>query len=134
MTRDYQFLLDKYQTKQPGEPNTTLKEYGMQTWRTRQRIRTCQNIMDQLNIQGGNRERCIHIVKTVPYKQLHRNGTEELITTAICFYIKKLLEPNADLEDYSVCKVHGLTYKNYTLIITRLCDYYQKNSIIKQNR
>ena len=125
--RSISFLLKKYATKQPGEmfvSNELKQEYGNKRWRMKQKIRICQIIMDQLNIK--DKERCLYIVKRVDFNTLHRQLSCEAIITAICFYIKKLENPRVRLSDYSICKEHGLNENNFSLIMCRLCDYFQK--------
>ena len=127
--RSVSYLLRKYETKQPGEvfvSQEMKQEYNNRRWRMKQKIRTCNIIMNQLNIQGPNRDRCLYIVKHVNLNTLHRKLSCEAIITAICFYIKKLDNPRIRLSDYHVCKEYGLNENNFSLIICRLCDYFQK--------
>ena len=128
--RDINFLLNKYQTKQPGEVFTSesLKEaYNNKEWRLAQKIRTCKYVMDELGLKGTDRDRCIYIVKKVPLKQLHRKASCETIITCICFYIKKLQTPKRRTYDYRVCKEYGVDEEIFSLVIARLCDYFQRN-------
>lgn len=127
--RSITYLLRKYETKQPGEAfvSQELKqEYNNRKWRMKQKIRTCHIIMNQLNIQGTSRDRCLYIVKHVNLNTLHRNLSCEAIITAICFYIKKLDNPRIRLSDYTVCKEYGLNENSFSLILCRLCDHFQK--------
>lgn len=128
--RNITFLLQKYETKQPGE-HTTNKEISMKNWRLKQKIRITQNIMNRLNIQGNNRKMCLNIIKNIRLKDLHHNAKCETIITAICFYIKKTENTNVKLEDYSVCTEYDLNYQTFSLVMCRLCDYYRKNSYMK---
>lgn len=133
MTQEINYLLNKYETKQPGEcfvSDELKREYNNQEWRKKQKIRVCQNIMDRLNIKGTSRDRCINIIANIKLKELHHNGSCELIITAICCYVKRTMDSNFKLEDYNVCNEHGLNYKNFSLIVCRLCDYYQKKICI----
>ena len=128
--RDINFLLNKYQTKQPGEVFTSesLKEaYNNKEWRLAQKVRTCKYVMDELGLKGTDRDRCIYIVKKVPLKQLHRKASCETIITCICFYIKKLQTPKRRTYDYRVCKEYGVDEEIFSLVIARLCDYFQRN-------
>ncbi len=133
MPRDIPYLQDKYSTKQPGEcfVSTRLKmEYNNTSWRMAAKIRLCKYVMNELNIQGKNRERCIYIVKKVNLKELHRRASCETIITCICFYIHKLDNPKRNVNEYKVCTEYGVTEEIYSLIITRLCYYFQKNSYL----
>lgn len=135
--RDINYLLKKYKTKQPGEKfvsNRLKVEYNNKEWRLAAKIRTCKYVMDELNIQGTNRERCLEIVRTVPFKELHRQASCETIITSICFYIKKLETPQRRTFNYSVCKEYGVNEEIFSLIISRLCDYYQRNSLLKARK
>ena len=131
--RDINFLLKKYSTKQPGEKfkSKRLKmDYNNREWRLAQKIRTCKYVMDELGIQGHDRDRCIYLVKTVPLKQLHRKASCETIITCLCFYIKKLQAPQRRTYDYSVCKEYDVDEEIFSLVISRLCDYFQQHSYI----
>lgn len=132
--RSINFLLRKYETKQPGEAYTSdevKQEYNNTKWRLSQKIRICDNIINRLNINGRNKDLCHNIIKNIPLKQLHGNASCETIITGICFYVKRLENSNVKIEDYKVCNEYGLTYQNYSLIVGRLCDYYRKNSYMK---
>lgn len=132
--RDINYLLHKYKTKQPGEAFTSKRlkmEYNNKEWRTNAKIRTCKYVMNELNIQGTSRDRCLEIVKSVPFKELHRQASCETIITCICFYIKKLDIPKRRTYDYSVCKEFGVDEEIFSLVISRLCDYYQRNRYAK---
>ena len=131
--RDINFLLRKYETKQPGEAYTSKKlkeDYGNREWRLANKIRTCKYVMDELGIQGQNRDRCIYIVKNVPLKELHRKASCETIITCICFYIKKLQTPKRRTYNYKVCKEYNVDEEIFSLIISRLCDYFQQRSYL----
>ena len=131
--RDINFLLNKYKTKQPGEQFTSERlkmEYNNKEWRLAQKIRTCKYVMDELGIHGQDRDRCIYLVKKIPFKELHRNASCETIITGLCFYIKKLQTPNRRTYNYKVCKEYGVDEEIFSLIIARLCDYIQQHSYL----
>ena len=56
--------------------------------------------------------------------QLHRQSKTETILLAFIFYINKLNNPRIQVENYTIFKTYGLTTQIYTIIITRVCDYY----------
>lgn len=128
--RDINFLLRKYETKQPGETfksNSLKQSYNNKEWRLANKIRTCNYVMNELGLQGTSRDRCLYIVKKVPLKELHRKASCETIITCICFYIKKLEAPKRRTWNYKVCKEYGVDEEIFSLVIARLCDYFQKN-------
>ena len=132
--RDINFLLRKYETKQPGESFTSNRlkmDYGNKEYRLASKIRTCKYVCDEFGLKGGDRDRCIWIVKNVPLKELHRKASCETIITCICFYIKKLETPKRRTWNYKVCKEFGVDEEIFSLIISRLCDYFQKHSYMK---
>ena len=129
--RDINFLLRKYETKQPGETfksNSLKQSYNNKEWRLANKIRTCNYVMNELGLKGEQRDRCIFIVKRVPLKELHRRASCETIITCICFYIKKLETPKRRTYDYKVCKEYEVDEEVFSLVISRLCDYFQKNA------
>lgn len=131
--RSIDFLLRKYSTKQPGEvfsSDQVKREYNNKKWRMDQKIRICKNICRSMNIKGTSMDRCIDIVKKIPLKDLHRRASCETIITCICFYVKKADFSNVKLSDYTVCKKYNVSSSTYMLVVTRLCDYYQKHSYI----
>ena len=131
--RDINFLLRKYETKQPGETFTSdnmKQDYNNKEWRLANKLRTCNYVMNELGIQGSNRDRCIYLVKKVPLKALHRNARCETIITCLCFYIKKLQTPKRRTYNYKVCKEYDVDEEIFSLIIARLCDYFQQHSYI----
>lgn len=125
--RDIQYLLKKYETKQAGEPNNN--KY-MQEWRTKQKLRTADTIMQEMRITGTDKEIIYNIIKNVELKELHRNAKCETIITAICFYTKKLRNTSLRVQNYRVCNEHDLTENIYSTIITRLCNYYQQHTFL----
>ena len=129
--RDINFLLHKYKTKQPGEEFTSkeLKDYySNKEWRLAAKIRTCKYVCEQLGLTGSSRDRCIYIIEKVPLKPLHRNASCETIITCICFYIKKLETPKRRTYDYKVCKEYGVDEEIFSLVVSRLCDYFQQRA------
>ena len=134
MDRDVPFLLDKYETKQPGEcfVSQRLKvEYGNKKWRLAAKIRVCKYVMDELRIQGVNRDMCLNIIQNINLKDLHRTLPCESIITCICFYIKMLNNPKARLEDYHICTEYKINNENFSLVMVHLANYFQKNSYLK---
>lgn len=132
--RDINFLLRKYETRQPGETFTSNRlkmDYGNKEWRLAAKIRTCKYVCEELGLKEEDRDRCIYIVKTVPLKELHRQASCETIITCICFYIKKLKTPKRRTYNYKVCKEFDVDEEIFSLVIARLCDYFQKNSYLK---
>ncbi len=121
---DYEKLINKYQTKQPGEiwskeSETQNKQYQ----RTTSYTQTCQIIMDCLNIKGEQRKHAIWIVENIPLEELHRTANSEMIIAAICFYVKKLFNPNIQFKDYSILRHYNLSLEMTYLICCRIASY-----------
>ena len=55
---------------------------------------------------------------------LHRQSKTETIILAFIFYLNKIQNPRIQVENYTILKTYGLTTQIYTIIITRVCDYY----------
>lgn len=56
--------------------------------------------------------------------RLHRQSKTEAILLSFLFYINKIENPRIQIENYTIFKKYGLTTQIYTIIITRVCDYY----------
>lgn len=133
-TRDIGYLLNKYETKQPGEKWDTKreKENGKPAWNMKQKIRTAQIMMSRLNIKGNDKERVIHIIKDIDdFKHLCKNCSCETIIATICFYVLKSSDSNTHIDRFSLWSENNLSWKKYSLIISRILTYYQKKTFIK---
>lgn len=129
--RGIEFLLKKYETKQPGETNNAHPN-KMKVWRLKQKIRYGDTIMNRLNMQGIQREQVYHILKEVQdLKELCRKCPTENIIAVICFYIKFCTTPKLAINDYKrykVCREHFMSLEMYSKIVTNMARYFQRNT------
>lgn len=132
--RSIGFLINKYKTKQPGEimfSDDLINEYGMHNWRNNQKIIEAKLIMNQLNMKNTQRSRVIHILKKIDnMKELCQNCSCRTIILIVCFYIMKIDNPKTHIERYQLWKDENLSWKKYALVVSRLCDRFQKNSFL----
>ena len=129
--RNIEFLLKKYETKQPGEPNGVLGDTKKE-WRLKQRLRYADYVLGELNMKGVQKDQVYHLLKTISYlKKLCKNCKYEKIITVICFYIKFCTTPTVKLTHYNrykVCRKHKLTLEMYSTIVSNLAHHFQSNT------
>lgn len=102
---------------------------NVKEWREKQKLRLANIIASRLNLGLEDKKALNFMIKTINFKQLHRNGSNELIICALSFYCLKTRKSNVQLEHYSLFKEYGLNYKTYSTIITHLANYYQKKML-----
>jgi len=128
--RGVEFLLQKYETKQPGEINGKTDK-KMKIWRLKQKIRYADTVMDRLNMKGIQREQVYHLLKDVPdLKALCRKCADEKIIAVISFYVKFCTTPKVALSDYNkytVCREHDMSLEMYSRVVTNLAKHFQSH-------
>lgn len=103
-----------------------MNEGNVKQWREKQKLRLANIIASRIHLGYEDKQALNFMIKTINFKQLHRNKSNELIICALAFYCLKTRKSNVQLERYSVFKEYGLNYKTYGTIITHLANYYQK--------
>lgn len=125
-SRNINFLLWKYKTKQPGEINPANLDLKKE-WRENQKIRTALKQMDDLNINGDLRKQVLWILTEGPTtKALCGRCRYETVTLAVIFYIKFSNSKKEKLEKYKLAREAGLTEEIYSTIVTRLGKFFQE--------
>ena len=123
-SKDIQFLLKKYKTKQPGETNKAHPD-AMKNWRLQKKIRYAQEVMNQLHIQGTSRSQVIYLIEDIlSTNYLCKKCTCETVITGLCFYVKFANTRKEKLERYQLAREHGLTEERYSAIVTRIAKHY----------
>jgi len=123
--RSTRFLLDKYETKQPGEVNPANLNL-MKEWRESQRIRIAKKQMEDLNVQGDLKKQVIWIIKEGPgTKELCARCKCETVTLAIIFYIKFSNTKKRPMAHYKIARDTGLSEEVYANIVTKLGKFFQ---------
>jgi len=136
-TRDINKLLQKYETKQPGEPIhiASLTNADMKTWRMKQKIRQAQTTMSQMGLKGEQCDQLLHLVKEFDnIKQLCARCPYETVITALYFYVKFANTKKRPLSDYAIARENGLTEEKYGRIVTKLAKHFQKQNSIRHVR
>jgi hypothetical protein len=131
--RNIEFLLKKYETKQPGEVWETQKETETKkVWRIKQKLRYADYVLKELNMKGIQKDQVYFIINKISDLQLLcRTCSYEKIITVICFYIKFCTTPKVALMDYNkykVCREHEMTLELYSKVITNLAKFFQGNT------
>ncbi|MBF4474552.1 hypothetical protein [Methanobacterium formicicum] len=125
-SRNINFLLWKYKTKQPGEINSSNTNL-MKKWRENQKIRVALKQMEDLNIKGDLQKQGLWIITEGPRtKDLCARCKYETVTLAIIFYLKFSNTKKRPLSHYKIARAHGLTEEIYSNIITKLGRFFQE--------
>lgn len=82
-TSSISYLLNKYETKQPGECWTKKreKEYGILKWRMNQKFILSDNIINGFDLKATQKDRVKYIIGKVNFNKICRNCSNELIIT-----------------------------------------------------
>lgn len=135
---DYQYLLDKYETKfVPGEKRSL--DYNNRI-RLESRLKHRMLIVDELTLEAkylvlsaSQKETVKYLVRIFnkDFKRLHRQASDETIILAFIFYLKKLETPKIQLKNYRITKKYNLSDVVFELILCRITEYYMmKDSLI----
>lgn len=129
--RNIDFLVKKYETKQPGEIDGILGDTKKE-WRLKQKLRYADYVLIELNMKGVQKDQVYHLLKTIKnLKTLCKNCKNETIITVICFYIKFCTTPTVYLTHYNrykICREHKLTLELYSTIVSNLARHFQQNA------
>lgn len=103
MDRNIQYLLDKYQTKQPGEKWTREHELEYkQDYRLKQKIFLLEGILNTLHnnfhLTKLQKDRIIHLIKELNFYYGHT--TDEQVIVMLIVYVKLETQQNRQYEDY----------------------------------
>lgn len=134
MYDDYVNLLDKYQTKQPGEKWSTESETrNTKNYRTKQYVRYLDYPARELKLTVQEKQEVEYIIETVPLKELHANLSYELIITSLCFIIKSHRRSIKPYE-YRICNEYGLDWKTLYRVAINYLHYMRANRPLKAQR
>ena len=104
MDRSYEFLLNKYKTKQPGEQWTNTHEVKyIREYRYQQKIFLLEGIINRLHgsfiITKPQKERIKYLIKHLDFDKA--NLKSEQIIIMIIIYVKLESQKNRQLSDYT---------------------------------
>lgn len=132
---NYEYLIKKYKKVHPAERYT--RQYKSMI-RTEQRIKNRHLILDELLLEApfyitnAEKQRIRYMIDTYNnFNDLHRRCSEECIILAFIFFIHKLRNTKRVPQDYRICNKYGLTDRNYTLIVTRLCNMVMESQPLR---
>lgn len=125
--RDINYLLKKYETRQPGEAASTKR---LRLEKREQRLKEKKFILDCHNTNIGlthsQKLRAMHIIERINFKEYTNSNYEQVILT-IMIYIKKADYPSLKLTTYNdIITENQLTLNKMISILIRLLDHKQK--------
>ena len=125
--RSINYLLKKYETRQPGEAASTKRlrlEKREQRLREKKFILDCHNTT--IGLTHGQKLRAMHIIERINFKEYTNSNYEQVILT-IMIYIKKADYPSLKLTTYNdIITENQLTMNKMISILIRLLDHKQK--------
>lgn len=127
-TRSIEFLLDRYQQRQPGEPASISKytESPKDKWRLKQKVNYAHLVMNRVNLQGDLRDQVLYLIQEFPNtKELCARCKYEVVITALVFYIKFSKTKQYPLSDYAIAEEVGLTDEIFTRITLKIAKHFQ---------
>lgn len=127
-------LLNKYETKQPGEAWSPImnKEYGYGLWTKRQKLREADIMMDQLHMKGSQREQVMHMISDDfdDLRKLIRRCPSEKILAIICFFVMKSYNVRVKLNEYRAFNELNISKDEVILVFNRIALFYQSKVIL----
>ena len=129
MDRNIQYLLDKYQTKQPGEQwrLETELEY-VREYRHKQRIYLLDGILNDLHknfiITKPQKDRIIYLLEHLDFSRMG-TFTEEQIILMTLVYVKLETVNNARPQHYyNLLNQYDLTMNSFVTYLVKLNKYH----------
>lgn len=129
MDRGYEFLLNKYKTKQPGEEWKLETEVQyVREYRDKQRIFQLQGIINQLHgsfrITKPQKDRIIYLLKNLDFTKMG-TFTEEQIITMTIIYVKLETVNNARPQHYyNLLNQYDLTMNSFASYLVQLNKHH----------
>ena len=125
-----EYLLNKYDTRAAGEPQTTEQERERSKCRSNATKHNIANIYSsQLPMFDSDKTRLHFLIdKFDDFKQLHRRASMEQIIACFCFYIMKTNDSSVKINKYSLFKNLRIDAEFFSLICSRMLLIYQQES------
>lgn len=134
-SRNVEYLLKKYKTKQKGECNLKGKDHPMVLYRQKKRIRFAQEMMktDTLNLPNDLKTQVIYLMKEGPSpKQLCARCKWETVVVALILYVKFTYTKKRPVEQYVQAREVNLTEQIYGAITTKLGKFFQEHMALNK--
>ena len=136
--KDIQSKLDKYSTNYiPGEKRSPEYQRKLnQELALRRRKQIAKNMKYEakyLLINEAQVEQVNYLISIFndKFKLLHKRASEETIILAFFFYVLRLSDSQINIENYRISTKYNLTYQVFSLILTRMLNYFMENSPIR---
>lgn len=125
--RDTEYLIKKYQTKQPGECNANTSEV-MKRRRQNERLRYVDYVAKHLKLNKNQEEQVRELILAAPqFKNICRRCTWQCIVTAMAWHIKFLDKKEMGImRRYKICRENDLTIEKYGVIMSHLLQHFMK--------
>lgn len=131
--RDMEYLLKKYETKQPGEIWT--REHETQHKRkqfTASKHNCADIIMQNLPIKGDTRLEVHYLIdKYRNFNQLNTHMSRETIIGCFCYYVMRTHNPSVRVEDYKILKKLNVTYEGLTVVFGNMLKLDNNSNFLK---
>lgn len=101
------------------------------TYYKNQQKRTVDGILNEVRNRNSIKEEVHDIVDDIKLSNLCGNCKEEVIIACIILYCSKMRNTSYQIETSSLWKKYGLTWKQYSLIISRLLQQTRANQKVK---
>ena len=134
MDRTVEFLLKKYETKQPGEQWKLETEYeNLKQYQYKQRLFYLDTIINErttksrgtFQLPKAQKDRARHIIKKFDFSG--RTSEEDYIVM-ILVYVKMEFNPNRELRDYQpILNDYGIGIATFVKFLVRLNKFHISN-------
>src|SRR5690606_1338211 len=101
------------------------RRYEHSGWKYAQHYFFLHAIRPDLNLNEGDIERILHILKKVGGKELHRKASMEQVLLALAVFVKEEGGHPVPLDRYRILKEYSVDYKLYTTVLRNLLQYYR---------
>ena len=134
MDRSYEYLLRKYETKQPGEEWKLETEYeNLKQYQYKQRLFFLDTIINErttksrgtFKLPKAQKDRARYLIKHFDFSG--RTSEEDYIVM-ILVYVKMEFNPNRELRDYqSILNDYGIGIATFVKFLVRLNKFHIEN-------
>ena len=134
MDRTVDYLLRKYETKQPGEIWKLETEYeNLKQYQYKQRLFYLDTIINErttksrgtFQLPKAQKDRARHIIKNIDFSG--RTSEEDYIVM-ILVYVKMEFNPNRELQDYQpILNDYGIGIATFVKFLVRLNKFHISN-------
>jgi len=104
------------------------RRYEHSEWKYAQHYFFLQVIRPELNLNEGDIQRILHVLKKVGVKELHRKASMEQVLLALAVFVKEEGGHPVPLDRYSILREYSVDYKLYNTVLRNLLKYYRSRT------